>query len=237
MIIYPAIDLKEGVCVRLKMGDMKKVTQYGDPADVACRWQSQGAEYLHVVDLDAAFCGEFSNKQAVMAIIEAVGIPIQLGGGVRSLQDIEQRLSIGVQRVILGTAAVENMKVLERAVKQFPGQIAVGIDAKNGRAATHGWVKTTHYSPVELALKVKGLGVDTIIYTDITKDGMLGGPNVNSTKDLVQKTGMQIIASGGMSSAADVAHIKQTGAQGVIIGKALYTGDIDLRQAIRSGRA
>ncbi len=236
MLIYPAIDIKEGVCVRLKMGDMDKSTQYGNPVDTALKWQEQGAEYLHVVDLDAAFSGKFSNKEAVLSILKTARIPVQLGGGVRSMEDINERLTLGLQRVILGTAAIENPQLIEQAAEKYHGRIAVGIDAKNGRVATRGWSTDTDEDPVSLALKMKKLGITTVIYTDIMRDGMLSGPNTKAVRLMAEKTGMEIIASGGMSRLSDVEEISKTGAQGVIIGKALYTGDIDLRDAIQAGR-
>lgn len=235
MIIYPAIDLKNGTCVRLKMGDMEQATQYGDPAKVAQRWQQQGAQYLHVVDLDAAFAGAFSNSEAVKSILRAVSIPVQLGGGVRTMADIDQRLELGIARVIIGTAAIENPQLVEQAAKKYPSRIAAGIDAKDGRVATRGWATDTGEDPVRLALKMKRLGIKTVIYTDIARDGMLTGPNTAGVKYLAEKTGMEIIASGGMSVLKDVSDVKQTGAQGVIIGKALYTGGIDLAAAIELG--
>ena len=237
MKIYPAIDLKNGMCVRLKMGDMEQATEYGDPAQVALRWQSEGAQYLHVVDLDAAFSGEFSNREAVTNILKAVSIPVQLGGGVRSMEDIRQRLSLGVARVIIGTAAFEAPELVEQAAAQYPGRIVVGIDAKDGRVATRGWAQKTKVSPVLLAQEMKLRGIRTVIYTDIARDGMLSGPNIDGVREMVEKTGLEIIASGGMSRIEDVKNIAQTGASGVIIGKALYTGDIGLAEAIRTGEA
>lgn len=235
MIIYPAIDLKNGACVRLKMGDMAQATQYGDPAEVAKRWQQQGAQYLHVVDLDAAFAGTFANSEAVKSILRAVTIPVQLGGGVRTMADIEQRLELGIARVIIGTAAIENPQLVEQAAKKYPSRIVAGIDAKDGRVATRGWATDTGEDPVSLALKMKRLGVETVIYTDIARDGMLTGPNSAGVQSMAEKTGMEIIASGGMSVLKDVSDVKETGAQGVIIGKALYTGGIDLAAAIELG--
>ena len=235
MIIYPAIDLKNGTCVRLKMGDMQQATQYGDPAKVAQRWQQQGAQYLHVVDLDAAFAGAFSNSEAVKSILRAVSIPVQLGGGVRTMADIDERLELGIARVIIGTAAIENPQLVQQAAKKYPSRIVAGIDAKDGRVATRGWATDTGEDPVSLALKMKSLGIETVIYPDIARDGMLTGPNAAGVKNLVEKTGMEIIASGGMSILGDVSDVKQTGAQGVIIGKALYTGGIDLAAAIELG--
>lgn len=237
MKIYPAIDLKNGVCVRLKMGDMAQATEYGNPAEVALRWQSEGAQYLHVVDLDAAFSGTFSNREAVTSILKAVSIPVQLGGGVRSMEDIRQRMELGVQRVIIGTAAFEAPELVEEAAAKYPGRIVVGIDAKDGRVATRGWAQKTKVSPVLLAQEMKMRGIRTVIYTDIARDGMLTGPNVSGVREMAQQTGLEIIASGGMSRIEDVQNVAQAGAAGVIIGKALYTGDIGLAEAIRSGEA
>ncbi len=235
MNIYPAIDLKNGVCVRLKMGDMRQATEYGDPAEIAAEWQRQGARYLHVVDLDAAFAGTFCNRDTVARILKSVSIPVQLGGGVRTLADIDERLKIGIQRVIIGTAAIENSELVAQAAQKYPGRIVVGIDAKDGGVATRGWASDTGVDPVQLALKMKALGINTVIYTDISRDGMMTGPNVAGVRNLVKSTGMDIIASGGMSVPADVRKILDTGAEGVIIGKALYAGTIRLCDAISTG--
>ncbi len=235
MNIYPAIDLKNGVCVRLKMGDMQQATEYGDPAEIAAEWQRQGARYLHVVDLDAAFAGTFCNRDTVKRILKSVSIPVQMGGGVRTLADIDERLEIGIQRVIIGTAAIENPDMVAQGAKKYPERIVAGIDAKDGRVATRGWASDTGEDPVQLALRMKDLGINTVIYTDIARDGMLTGPNVAGVRKLVEATGMDIIASGGMSVPADVQQILDTGAEGVIIGKALYAGTIRLRDAINMG--
>ncbi|MGI5850029.1 MAG: 1-(5-phosphoribosyl)-5-[(5-phosphoribosylamino)methylideneamino]imidazole-4-carboxamide isomerase [Christensenellales bacterium] len=236
MRIYPAIDIKNGVCVRLKMGDMDKVTEYGDPAEIALMWQRAGAEYLHVVDLDAAFAGEFSNHDTVEKILKTVAIPVQLGGGVRTMRDIDMRLKgMGITRVIIGTAAFENPDLISEAAKKYPGRIVAGIDAKNGRVATQGWSIDTGADAVSLALEMKKRGVTTVIYTDITRDGMLTGPNIESTRHMAEKTRMEVIASGGMSKPFDIQNLLTTGAKGIIIGKALYTGDIDLKHAIKMG--
>lgn len=236
MRIYPAIDIKDGKCVRLKMGDMGQATEYGDPAETAFKWQELGAQFLHVVDLDAAFAGAFSNREAVAAILKYVNIPVQLGGGVRTLEDIDIRLSLGIARVIIGTAAFENPELLSKAAVKYPGRIVVGIDAKDGRVATKGWATVTEADPVTLALNMKKRGIDTVIYTDISRDGMMTGPNIDGIEQMVKKTGMSVIASGGMSRAEDVENVKQTGAEGVIIGKALYTGAIDLKEVIEAGK-
>lgn len=235
MNIYPAIDLKNGVCVRLKMGDMQQATEYGDPAEIAAEWQRQGARYLHVVDLDAAFAGAFCNRDTVARILKSVSIPVQLGGGVRTMADIDERLELGLQRVIIGTAAIENPELVAEAARKYPGRIVAGIDAKDGRVATRGWASDTGEDPVQLALRMEELGISTVIYTDIARDGMLTGPNVEGVRKLVEATGMDIIASGGMSVPRDVRGILETGAEGVIIGKALYAGTIRLIDAINMG--
>lgn len=236
MRIYPAIDIKNGECVRLKMGDMDRVTQYGDAAEMALKWQSMGAEFLHIVDLDAAFTGEFSNYDTVAKILAAITIPIQLGGGVRSMEDIDIRLGkLGIRRVIIGTAAYENPELLSEATAKYPGRIVAGIDAKDGKVATRGWATGTDKDPVKLALEMKNRGVTTVVYTDISRDGMLTGPNIETTRNMAKKTGLDIIASGGMSVPDDVINVKQTGVEGVIIGKALYSGGIDLKNAIKMG--
>jgi len=237
MIIYPAVDIKNGKCVRLEQGDMNKATTYGEPYEMAEKWQTMGGQYIHLVDLDSAFTGGFKNHDAVKRILETVSVPVQLGGGIRSMADIDERLStLNIARVIIGTAAVKNPALVAEAVKKYPGRIVVGIDAKDGKAAIEGWDGNTGEDAVTLALKMKDIGIDTIIYTDIAKDGMLQGPNLSATAEMVKKTGMNIIASGGMSTASDVAAVKATKAAGVIIGKALYSGSIDLKKAIEDAK-
>jgi phosphoribosylformimino-5-aminoimidazole carboxamide ribotide isomerase len=236
MNIYPAIDIKNGVCVRLKMGDMGQATKYGDPAEMAFKWQQMGAKFLHIVDLDAAFSGTFSNYDTVSRILHSVRIPVQLGGGVRTMEDIDARLGgLGIWRVIIGTAAYEHPELVSDACAKYPGRIVLGLDAKDGRVATKGWAESTSVDPVTLALDMKKRGVTTAVYTDISKDGMLTGPNISGITDMVRETGLDIVASGGMSCIEDVIHVKATGAEGVIVGKALYTGAIDLAEAIRLG--
>jgi len=237
MIIYPAVDIKNGVCVRLKRGDMSMATRYGKPYELAVKWESAGARYLHVVDLDAAFSGTFSNFNAVKAIMAHVSIPVQLGGGIRSMADIDVRLKeLNISRVILGTAAYEDPDLVKKALGKYsPEKIAVGIDAKDGKVAIKGWAEGTDADPVSLALNMKALGVTTIVYTDIARDGMLTGPNIAMTREMVEKTGMDIIASGGMNDTGDIRKVEGTGAAGVIIGKALYSGNIDLAEAVRIG--
>lgn len=232
MIIYPAIDIKGGKCVRLIKGDMNKETQYGNPVDVAKRWQNEGARYIHVVDLDAAIQGNFSNRDTVKEILNNVNIPIQMGGGIRTLEDIDERLALGINRVIIGTAAYKNPALVKEASIRYPGKIVVGIDANEGGIAVSGWIEKTSVSPVEFALKMKDIGIDTVIFTDISKDGMLSGPNVEWTKEMVEKTGLNIIASGGISSLTDIKAVKEAGVSGVIVGKALYNGNFSLNEAV-----
>lgn len=238
MIIFPAIDIKGGRCVRLLQGRAEDETVYGNnPVETARIWEEQGAEFLHVVDLDGAFGGGSPNEEIIRNMAESVSIPIQLGGGIRSMDRIHRFLDeYGIRRVILGTAAVENTKLLEQAVKRYGNRIAAGIDARKGKAAIKGWVKETDLSAVELGLKMKEVGIDTIIYTDIAKDGMLEGPNLRETQEMIERTGLNIIASGGITSLADLQQIRQIGAAGAIIGKALYTGAIELSGALRIGR-
>nr|WP_122013330.1 1-(5-phosphoribosyl)-5-[(5-phosphoribosylamino)methylideneamino]imidazole-4-carboxamide isomerase [Maliibacterium massiliense] len=234
MIVYPAIDLKQGRCVRLLQGRMQDATVYGeDPAAMARRWASGGAQALHVVDLDGAFDGAGRNIDAVRAIARAVDIPVQLGGGIRSMEDIHFRLEdVGVAKVILGTVAVEQPALVREACARYPGRIIAGIDAKDGFVAVRGWVQQGTVRPLDLALDMREAGVDTVIYTDISRDGMLVGANVEATARLVQGTGMRVIASGGIGSLADIARIKEAGCAGVIVGKALYAGAVTLADAL-----
>lgn len=233
MKIYPAIDIKNGECVRLTRGEMDTAVVYGQPAQKAALWETAGAKRLHVVDLDAAFAGRFSNREAVKAILAGVRIPIQLGGGVRTMEDIEERLEIGVWRVILGTVALKNPALVRQAAKEFPGRIVVGIDAKGGNVAVAGWADESQVPAKELALKMRDVGIQTIIYTDIARDGMLSGPNVQATEELVKATGMEVIASGGISTISDLRKVKAAGATGAIIGKALYQGNLTLEDALK----
>ncbi len=237
MKIYPAIDIKDGKCVRLVQGEIQNMTEYGDPLSMAKKWQDSGAAYLHLVDLDAAFSGEFVNKNVVAQIVDALKIPVQMGGGVRTKEDIKIRLDeVGISRVIVGTAAVENLDLLSWAVSRYGDRIAVGIDAKEGKVAIKGWVESSDIDPVDLADTVHKLGVKTIIYTDIAKDGMLEGPNIEKTEQIVRKTWMNLIASGGITCIDDIVRVKGTGACGCIIGKALYSGAITLEDALKAAK-
>ncbi|ANA41267.1 1-(5-phosphoribosyl)-5-[(5-phosphoribosylamino)methylideneamino]imidazole-4-carboxamide isomerase [Geobacter anodireducens] len=236
MIVIPAIDLKEGKCVRLEQGLMEKDTVFCDsPADQAREWVRQGAELLHIVDLDGAFAGEPKNRASIEAIAKAIAIPTQLGGGIRDIPTIEAYLSLGIGRVILGTAAQRNPELVEDACRLFPGRIVVGIDAKNGMVAVQGWAEVTGVTAVDLAQRFEGYGVAAIIYTDIARDGMMQGPNIEATRALAEAVSIPVIASGGVSSLKDIENlmaIEASGIAGVITGKAVYTGAINLAEAV-----
>ncbi len=236
MIVIPAIDLKEGKCVRLEQGLMEKDTVFCDsPADQAREWERQGAELLHIVDLDGAFAGKPKNRASIEAIVKAIAIPTQLGGGIRDIPTIEAYLSLGIGRVILGTAAQRNPELVEEACRLFPGRIVVGIDAKNGMVAVQGWAEVTGVTAVELAKRFEGYGVAAIIYTDIARDGMMQGPNIAATRALAEAISIPVIASGGVSSLKDIENlmaIEASGIAGAITGKAVYTGAINLAEAV-----
>jgi len=234
MIIYPAIDLKGGQCVRLVRGDMQSATVFNDdPAAQGRAFAAAGARWLHVVDLDGAVAGESVNRDAVRAILAAVSIPVQLGGGVRDLAAIAAWLGAGMSRVILGTAAVSDPDLVKAACHEFPGQVAVGIDARQGRVAVRGWVETSTMSALDLALKFEDAGAAAIICTDIDRDGALRGVNVEATAALAQRVSTPVIASGGVASLDDIAALKRhPRIAGAIIGRALYEGRIDLKAAL-----
>ncbi len=236
MIILPAIDLKQGRCVRLEQGLMDKDTVYNDdPAAQALIWQEQGGELLHIVDLDGAFAGVPKNKAAIRAIVDAIDIPSELGGGIRDMQTIEAYLDLGVDRIILGTVAKENPMLVAEACKRFPGHIIVGIDAMNGLVAVRGWADVTEKLATEMAKEMEGFGVEAIIYTDIARDGMMQGPNIEATQALAEAICIPVIASGGLSTLDDIRRliaIESSGVTGVITGKAIYSGAIDLREAV-----
>ncbi|HKL27039.1 MAG TPA: 1-(5-phosphoribosyl)-5-[(5-phosphoribosylamino)methylideneamino]imidazole-4-carboxamide isomerase [Desulfuromonadales bacterium] len=236
MIIIPAIDLKDGKCVRLEQGLMEKDTIYSDdPAAMALHWQEEGGELLHLVDLDGAFAGVPKNRTAIQAIVEAVDIPTELGGGIRDLQTVAAYLDLGIDRVILGTVAKENPALVEEACRRFPGRIVVGIDARDGLVAVRGWAEMTEKKAVDLAREMEGLGVAALIYTDIARDGMLQGPNIEATRALAEAVSIPVIASGGVSSLEDIRRllaVEAAGVAGVITGKAIYSGSLDLREAV-----
>ena len=241
MILIPAIDLKDGHCVRLKQGDMDQSTTFGeDPGAMARRWLDAGARRLHLVDLNGAFAGSPKNHAAIKSILKAVQagtgaeIPVQLGGGIRDLDTIEQYIDDGIHYVIIGTAAVKNPGFLKDACSAFGGHIIVGLDAKDGKVATDGWSKLTGHEVVDLAKKFEDYGVESIIYTDIGRDGMLSGVNVDATVRLAQALSIPVIASGGLSNMADIEQlcaVETEGVEGVICGRAIYSGDLDFAEA------
>ena len=231
--IIPAIDIREGRCVRLYQGDFDQETVFSDdPVDVALQWQSLGAPRLHIVDLDGAFSGEVYNLNIITEIASAALIPTQLGGGIRRLETVEKMLKAGVERVILGTAAVEDQGVIKQACQRFRESIIVGIDAREGYISTHGWRRETQLGAVELAQSMVELGVRRFIYTDINRDGTLTEPNFSAIAELINTINRPVIAAGGISSLNHLNMLKTLGAEGAIVGKALYTGDIDLKQAL-----
>lgn len=234
MILLPAIDLKDGQAVRLKKGNFNEKTVYSDkPWEIAVEFERAGAGFIHLVDLDGALAGYSVNENTIRKITDTVSIPVELGGGIRSIENIEYVLSMGVYRIILGTSAVNNPEFVKEAVEKFGSErIVVGIDAKNGLVATDGWEKLSDISAVEMALEMKKIGIKTIIYTDISKDGMLSGPNIEQTKNLSNKTGLDIIASGGISCIRDLEDLNAEGIYGSIIGKAYYEKRIDIKEAV-----
>ncbi len=234
MQIYPAIDIIDGKAVRLTQGSFDKVEVFNDdPVSAAEKWVKKGATYIHLVDLDGARYGKSFVIDIIKNIRRNFDIPIETGGGVRTMQDIDDRIEAGASRVIIGTAAVKSPWLVEDAVKQYGTKIALGVDAKNGMAAISGWEEVSEISAVDLCLKMKAYGVKDVIYTDISKDGMMSGPNITATKELIEKTGMDIIASGGVSTMKDLENVQSIGAAGVIIGKALFNGALDLEEVIK----
>lgn len=233
MEIIPAIDLKDGRCVRLYQGDFAQMTVYADdPVAVARAWQAQGATRLHLVDLDGARAGRPQNVDAVLAITQAVQIPVQLGGGLRREEDVEAALALGVERVIIGTAAIAETELVARLLNRFGEQIVIGIDARNGMVATDGWTVTSTVAATTLAAQMAALGARRIIYTDISRDGALSGPNFTALTELIRADGPAIIASGGIATLDHVRRLAQLGVEGAIIGKALYVGAISLPEAL-----
>jgi phosphoribosylformimino-5-aminoimidazole carboxamide ribotide isomerase len=238
MDVIPAIDLLEGRCVRLYQGDYSLSQVFNDnPVEVAQQWVEQGATKLHVVDLDGAKAGKLVNQAAIEAIAKAVSVPIQVGGGLRTQSSVQQVLNLGVQRAILGTSAVKQPQLVQQLCQEFPGQIIIGIDARNGLVATDGWLETSEVLATQLAVQMQELGAAAIIYTDIHRDGTLSGPNLEALRSLADTVSIPIIASGGVSSVTDLLSLlalEPRGVTGVIVGRALYTGDISLREALRA---
>jgi len=232
MQLYPAIDMLDGQAVRLRQGKREDVTVYGSPVELAALWRAQGAQWLHLVDLTAAFEGKTAHLPLIRDVVRAFGGPVELGGGLRTMEDIDLRMDAGVSRVIIGTAAAENPDLVAQACRKYPGKIAVGIDAKNGVVATRGWVTSAGMTAAELALRMKALGVTTVIYTDISRDGMMQGPNVPATRALIEQTGLDIIGSGGVSSLDDLRALRSAGCAGAILGKSLYEKAFTLPQAL-----
>ncbi len=240
MLIIPAIDLKDGKCVRLLRGEMEASTVYGDdPVAMGRRWVDEGAEYLHVVDLDGAMSGRAVNGIAIAALCKALSIPIEVGGGIRTVARAEELIGLGAECVIFGTAALSAPDVVAEACAKFPGHIAVGIDARDGMVAIQGWTETSSTSAIDLARRVEELGASRIIYTDISRDGTQQGVNVAATRAVAEAISIPVTASGGVGSLADIVALKEHEAAGinsVIVGRAIYTGAVDLRQAIAAAR-
>jgi phosphoribosylformimino-5-aminoimidazole carboxamide ribotide isomerase len=235
MQLYPAIDMKNGQCVRLRQGAFEDITIYSDaPEKVAAYWQEKGASFLHLVDLDGALAGYSVNEEAIRRIAETISIPIELGGGIRSGEAVERMLGLGVRRVIIGTKAAEHPEFLRDMVKEYgEDAIVAGVDARDGMVAVEGWEKVSALTASSLCLTMKEYGVKHIVYTDISRDGMLSGPNVEATRKLTEDTGLDIIASGGVSCMEDLKRLHEAGIRGAIIGKALYENRIDLAEAVK----
>ena len=235
MQLYPAIDMKNGQCVRLRQGAFKDITIYSDaPEKVAAHWQEKGASFLHLVDLDGALAGYSVNEEVIRRIADTVSIPIEIGGGIRSKEAVERMLDLGVRRVIIGTKAAEHPEFLRDMVRTFGEEaIVAGVDAKDGMVAVEGWEKVSSLTASDLCLTMKEYGIRHIVYTDISRDGMLSGPNVEATMKLTEETGLDIIASGGVSCMEDLKCLHEAGIRGAIIGKALYENRIDLAEAVR----
>lgn len=240
MIIFPAIDIRDGKCVRLFKGDFNQETVFSDkPEEMAEKWQAEGAEFLHLVDLDGALAGKSQNLATVKKIIAAVNIPVELGGGIRTMENIDEVLALGVKRVILGSVAVKNPELVKEACAKYGERIVVGIDAKDGIVAVDGWGVSGNVDVITLAKEMAKAGVKTIIYTDISRDGTLAGVNVEATTKLARESGINIVASGGVKSTADIKALlpyEKDGIEGVIVGKSIYMKTLDLAEAIEIGR-
>ncbi len=234
MDIYPAIDIKDGKCVRLTQGKFDAVKVFDDkPYVVAKKWEDMGSKYIHIVDLDGARYGSQTSNEIIKKIIDTVSIPIQVGGGIRTLKDIKDKIDMGVSRVILGTVAIKNPNIVKEAVDKYGDKIAVGIDAIGGKVAVEGWEEVSKIDALQLCMDIKKIGVKTIIYTDIAKDGMMVGPNFKETKEIIDTTGLYIITSGGVTTMEDLKKVDEIKSKGVIIGKALYENLLDLPEIIK----
>ncbi|MDR0268901.1 1-(5-phosphoribosyl)-5-[(5-phosphoribosylamino)methylideneamino]imidazole-4-carboxamide isomerase [Paenibacillus sp.] len=237
-IIYPAIDIRGGKCVRLIQGDYNQETVYNDsPLAAAKAWEAQGGSYIHLVDLDGAKAGHPMNDEVIGAIATSVNVPVQVGGGLRTVNDVKRLLSLGVSRVIIGTAAIEDRAFTEEVLGTYGDKVAIGIDARNGYVATRGWLETSEVKAEELAKELAAKGAETFIFTDISRDGMMQGPNVDAIVSLAKSSGRTVIASGGVSVMEDLIRLneyRQEGVGGAIVGKALYTGSIDLAEAVKT---
>ena len=237
MIIFPAIDIKDGRCVRLTQGKFDQVSIYNDnPAEVARLWESMGAQYIHLVDLDGAKDGSPASRDMVKSVIDAVDIPVQVGGGIRSLERADQLIELGARRIILGTAAVNDRELTQAVAERYPGRTAVSVDAVNGMAAVNGWAKVSDTDVLDICTFMQEIGINTLIYTDILMDGMLKGPNFGEYERLMRETSLDIIASGGVTTKEDITRLAQMGIYGAIVGKALYDEKIDLKEAIICSR-
>lgn len=233
MIIFPAIDILDGNCVRLIQGDYNKEKVYGNsPVDMAKKWESLGGEFIHIVDLNGAKSGESVNKAVIRTIAETLSVPVQVGGGIRSLDVIEGYIQSGVSRVIIGTAAITDKEFLQKAIDIYGDKIAVSVDARGGYVATDGWTDTSDVKAIDLVKELEAIGVRTIVYTDIAKDGMLQGPNFAEQEAIHEATKMDVIASGGVTTADDVTKLRELGLYGAIIGKALYDGKLDFTELV-----
>ncbi len=240
MIIIPAVDIQDGKCVRLLQGDFDKVTVYSDsPVEMALRWQGKGAERIHIVDLDGSRSGSPRNRPVIEAVARALSVPVQVGGGIRDMETVKAYLGLGVSKVILGTAAHRDRSFVETACRKHPGRIILGLDARDGKAAVQGWTEATDASVLDIARRYEDVGIDAIVFTDIMRDGMETGVNVESTAALARTVRIPVIASGGVSGVADIERllpVEKDGVIGVIVGKALYTGALSLEEAIRRAR-
>ena len=237
MIIIPAVDIKDGQCVRLRQGIASDKTIFSDePEEMAKKWYELGAERLHIIDLDGAFLGRPKNLNIIERIVKEIPIPVEVGGGIRDIESIRRYMEIGVQYVIIGTAAIDTPEILKEACEIYPGRIILGIDAKDGQVAVEGWTKGSEVAPLEIVQRFEKYSIASIIYTDIKRDGMKTGPNIKAVEELAKSTRIPVIASGGVGSIEDIKGIlplSKYGVEGIIVGRALYDGDIDLKEALR----